>query len=97
MMQFAQSWGQCWTKSMWKSFRKWYIQNSGPIEANDDIPANITSWSDKSWLKYYMKYLIETNRYFYIHKYHYRPIIQMWVLIRIKVTMIIKYHYWKVL
>ncbi|MCU5703936.1 glycosyltransferase [Bacillus wiedmannii] len=64
MMQFAQSWGQCWTKSMWKSFRKWYIQNSGPIEANDDIPANITSWSDKSWLKYYMKYLIETNRYF---------------------------------
>lgn len=63
-LQSAQSWGQCWTRSMWASFRTWYESNRDILRPDVDMPSKIYSWPDTSWKKYYMKYLVETNRYF---------------------------------
>lgn len=63
-MQFAQSWGQCWTTRMWTEFRKWYDTHSGPLHAEGIIPQYVADWNDKSWLKYYIKYTAEANKYF---------------------------------
>lgn len=65
LMQFAQSWGQCWTRSMWREFKEWYVQNENADLGRDSLlPAYITSWNSQSWLKYFMRYLVETNKYF---------------------------------
>lgn len=63
-IQSAQSWGQCWSKEMWKSFREWYASNNSELLFNTDMPARIYSWPESSWKKYFMKYLVETNKYF---------------------------------
>lgn len=64
-MQFAQSWGQCWTKEMWRNFKVWYSHNENADLGRDDLlPSYISSWNAQSWLKYYMRYIVETNRYF---------------------------------
>ncbi|WFO17298.1 glycosyltransferase family protein [Cellulophaga baltica] len=61
--QFASSWGQAWTKDQWLNFREWY-ETKGILKAKDSIPDNVTSWSEKSWLKYFIVFLIEKNKYF---------------------------------
>lgn len=61
--QFAASWGQGWTKTQWEGFMQWYEANQ-TLEAKSTIPANVTYWSEKSWLKFYVAYLIETNKFF---------------------------------
>jgi len=62
--QFASSWGQAYTKGQWSSFKKWYeVHKDEPI-AGPDIPTNVASWSEKSWLKFYITYLIKTDKYF---------------------------------
>ena len=63
-MQMAQSWGECWTGSMWKSFKKWYLSNDGPVRSDASFPAYIANWNDSSWLKYYNKYIVEKNKFF---------------------------------
>ena len=62
--QFASSWGQAFTAGQWRSFKAWLEENDGRNLAAPDMPKNVSGWSDKSWLKYYIKYLIETDRYF---------------------------------
>lgn len=65
LMQFAQSWGQCWTREMWRSFRKWYEVNEKLDLARDQIiPDYIASWNKQSWLKYFMRYVAENNKFF---------------------------------
>ena len=61
--QFASSWGQAWSKDQWKGFRKW-LRTNPDINNNQKTPLNVRSWSDKSWLKLYITYLIEKDRYF---------------------------------
>lgn len=72
-MQFAQSWGQCWTKNMWEAFKSWYIQNDSYFVNSEydfkSIPDNILHWGNQSWMKYYMAYLAETHKYF-VYPYH---------------------------
>ncbi|WP_221391330.1 glycosyltransferase family A protein [Dyadobacter sp. NIV53] len=63
-MQFAQSWGQCWTSAMWKKFHDWYIQNEQELVSQDEIPAFVTSWPKSSWLKYFITYVVKTDKYF---------------------------------
>lgn len=63
-MQFASSWGQAFSTRQWRGFRDWYEVHKNDELASDDVPLNVSSWSEKSWLKYYIKYLIETDRYF---------------------------------
>ena len=64
LMQVAQSWGQCWTRNMWAAFRLWYQQNGEIITSDEKIPDYIVRWNPQSWLKYYNRYIIETNTYF---------------------------------
>ncbi|MBS9404063.1 hypothetical protein KG088_10515 [Halomonas sp. TRM85114] len=64
-LQSAQSWGQCWTRRMWQDFRKWYDLNSTLLEAAPDMPSRIYSWPESSWKKYYMKYLVDTDKTFF--------------------------------
>ena len=63
-IQWASSWGQIWTSLQWRKFRQWYAQNSGPIADDACIPDDAISWPDTSWKKYYIKYLVETDRFF---------------------------------
>lgn len=63
-MQFASSWGQLYSKEMWEGFRKWLSENDGKDLAGDAMPANVSSWSESSWLKYNIRYLIEKDLYF---------------------------------
>lgn len=61
----AQSWGQCWTREMWSGFKEWYIKNSDiPLQESSDMPSRVYSWPESSWKKYFMKYIVETNKYF---------------------------------
>lgn len=66
--QFSITWGQCWCKERWKDFRKWYDENKvyRPI---DNIPERINRWSEQSWGKFFVKYLVERNL-FYIVPYN---------------------------
>ncbi|MCX2473228.1 hypothetical protein OQZ33_02670 [Pedobacter sp. MC2016-05] len=63
LLQFAQSWGQCWTESMWGGFYNWYTNNL-EFESNANFPAFVYNWPQTSWLKYFVKYLVEFNKFF---------------------------------
>lgn len=62
--QFASSWGQAFTKNQWNGFREWMKRNDGKELASKNMPVNVSEWSQKSWLKYFIAYMIETDRYF---------------------------------
>jgi len=63
-MQYACSWGQMWTKKQWSSFYKWYQENIKMDLHASNFPDYIADWKDSSWLKFYMKYVVESNKYF---------------------------------
>lgn len=64
LMQVAMSWGQCWTRKMWEDFKAWYTTNNGIIPNDGIIPEAVVNWGDKSWLKYYDRYVAECGKYF---------------------------------
>ncbi|VAW11534.1 hypothetical protein MNBD_BACTEROID03-1075 [hydrothermal vent metagenome] len=61
--QFASSWGQVWSKKQWSEFKDWYSLGN-TLNDTTDIPKNVSSWSDKSWLKFFIAFLIEKDKYF---------------------------------
>ena len=63
-MQFAQSWGQAYSKAQWHAFKDWLNENESKSVESDNVPANVSSWSDKSWLKYFIKYVIDADKFF---------------------------------
>lgn len=74
LMQYAQSWGQCWTEKMWDGFKEWYLNNVDTYFLPENkslikIPDNVINWDSHSWLKYYIAYTVETNKYF-VYPYH---------------------------
>lgn len=62
--QFAQSWGQIWTKKQWHDFYKWYQKNDQHFDVADGVPDNVSKWPDSSWLKYHIRYCVENNKTF---------------------------------
>lgn len=62
--QFAQSWGQVWLKDQWFAFKKWYANQENEFVPQDHIPAFVSRWPATSWLKYHIKYCVETDKYF---------------------------------
>lgn len=72
--QFASSWGQAFTKKQWQGFEEWIKDNrcnslEEPVirkgkAIKNPVPANVCGWGEKSWLKYYIRYVIETNKFF---------------------------------
>lgn len=63
-LQYAQSWGQVWTKRMWEQFYDWYLKNEHLWSMNVNLPENVRKWPESSWLKYFISYVTKTNRYF---------------------------------
>jgi len=63
-LQFAQSWGQCWTTSMWNDFYIWFLQNNEKLVVEPEIPSHVTGWPESSWLKYHIHYVAKNNKYF---------------------------------
>ena len=65
-MQFASSWGQAWSQKQWDGFTEWYAKNAEKDlrTVGKLVPENVLSWSEQSWLKHYIKYLIDTDKYF---------------------------------
>ena len=61
--QFASSWGQAWSKTHVEEFLEWYESNQD-ITNQNVIPANVRAWSEKSWLKYFITFLIAKNKFF---------------------------------
>jgi len=61
--QFASSWGQAWNKKQWDGFKSWYLANPLLSEITN-IPKYVLDWSDKSWLKFFVAFLIETDKFF---------------------------------
>ena len=62
--QMAQSWGQVWMKNQWTAFLDWYEKNKEGFELTSNLPVQLGSWGDNSWLKYHIKYCVEENKYF---------------------------------
>ena len=67
LMGWPSSWGQMWTKKQWREFKSW-LEN-----ANDDIqiyniPDYVKAWDMKSWKKWAVAYLSETDK-FYLFPY----------------------------
>lgn len=62
-IQIAASWGQAWTAQQWQGFRQWYARNP-LIQPTDKLPTYIHKWTDYSWKKRFVKYLLATNKYF---------------------------------
>ena len=61
-MQVPCSWGQIWTERQWLSFKSFYEKE--PIISDDDnLPERIKRWSEKSWKKYFYKYLVEKKKF----------------------------------
>lgn len=60
-IQYAVSWGQVWTARQWQLFRDWYAQN--PV-ADNGVAHYLSRWPDDSWKKEFVRYLMQTDRYF---------------------------------
>lgn len=65
-LQCAQSWGQIWFQKSWKDFKKWYLENLDIFKAEKrtDIPSNLYTWGENSWLKYHIAYCAIKKKYF---------------------------------
>lgn len=62
-IQYASSWGQMWTYLQWKEFRAWYNINLEWDASDERIPSAPRNWPERSWKKYFIKYLIDTSKY----------------------------------
>jgi hypothetical protein len=63
-MQLAASWGQAWTRQHWLGFRQWMQEHGTDITDVENIPADIRSWPESSWLKLFNAYIIDQNKFF---------------------------------
>lgn len=64
-LQMAVSSGQVWTQSQWITFREWYDQRHHEgVLPQHAVPAQICVWPESSWKKYFIRYLVESNRFF---------------------------------
>ncbi|MCI8391774.1 MAG: hypothetical protein HFI35_14145 [Roseburia sp.] len=63
--QFSITWGQCWHKKAWKKFRTW-MENHQEINIIENAPRRISRWSEQSWGKYFVSYIVENNLYYII-------------------------------
>lgn len=61
LIQWASSWGQLWSREQWLGFRNWYYEDRDI--SNINMPHAVKQWK-RSWKKYYIAYLVDTNKYF---------------------------------
>ncbi|MCB9233901.1 MAG: hypothetical protein H6581_19750 [Bacteroidia bacterium] len=65
--QFASSWGQAWSLAQWKGFRAWYQENE-EIKAGEALPQYLREWSETSWKRHFIRYLLACDKYFVFPK-----------------------------
>lgn len=63
--QFSITWGQCWTQSQWRAFRCWLEQHP-KFEFCDYIPQRINRWSEQSWGKFFVRYIVDSDKFYII-------------------------------
>jgi hypothetical protein len=63
LMQLPSSWGQIFTNEQWTSFKNWYKTNEKGINYTC-LPKGLDTWSEKSWKKPFIAYLIESQKFF---------------------------------
>lgn len=63
LLQDISTWGQCWTKDMWQSFREWLkqIDNIHELIQKLDIPSTIKTW-ENAWSPFFIAYVIENEK-----------------------------------
>ncbi len=62
------TWGQSWTASQWKQFKKWYMAHEDKLpDTNHLIPDEISGWT-RSWGRYFVSYMAEKEKY-YVYPY----------------------------
>lgn len=64
--QYSITWGQCWNYKWWRQFKTWYLAHEDKLTKNPKIPMNINHWSEKSWGKYFVNYIVEKDKYYVI-------------------------------
>lgn len=62
LMQDVSTWGECWTKEMWQSFKSWMKDHDEEYIKKIDMPIAIKRWT-KAWSKYYNAYVVDTCKY----------------------------------
>ena len=63
-IQYAQSWGQIWMKKQWKAFTDWLREHDTDLQPQENMPSKVARWPKSSWLKYHIKYCVDTNKFF---------------------------------
>lgn len=63
-LQYAQSWGQVWSKKWWSLFEQWLEKEGDTYIPSDEVPYNVNLWPLSSWLKFHIKYVIKNDKYF---------------------------------
>ena len=63
-IQTASSWGQVWTRQQWQGFKQWYDAKPSADNSAKKYPQKLAEWSESSWKKYYIQYLIDSNKYY---------------------------------
>lgn len=61
-MQIASSWGQAWNRQQWSTFKTWLLETED--KKYHLLPEYVQKWGPHSWKKYFINYLIDTDRYF---------------------------------
>ncbi len=62
--QFSVTWGQCWSAAQWQAFKQWYLEHEDRLAVTPAVPADIGTWGDQSWGKYFVCYIVDTGRYY---------------------------------
>ncbi len=62
-IQYACSSGQAWSYKQWNAFRQWYDSNPD-IKTIEGMPEHVLKWTERSWKKFFIAYLILQNRFF---------------------------------
>jgi hypothetical protein len=69
-MQYASSWGQCWTGEQWKGFMEWLKANEAVLDQKfAKLPQNVHNWPSSSWKKIFIAYMIDAGTFF-VYPHH---------------------------
>ena len=64
--QFSITWGECWTKKQWKSFRLWIEENEQKSLSRADVPPSINNWGEQSWGRLFVYYIVEKDIFYVV-------------------------------
>ncbi len=68
-LQVPSSWGQIWTASQWADFENWMDQKVNYDSVR--VPTPVAKWSDQSWKKDFIYYLVDHHKLFFYPRVSY--------------------------